>query len=333
MKGKNHISLFSGLGGFDIAAETVGWNNVAHCEINPFARRILKYYWPEAISYGSIIEADFSIWRGRVFCLSGGFPCQPFSHAGKRAGTLDGRYLWPEYFRAIREIQPVTVVGENVAGILSMAEREVFARVDSRKNIRWEDFDEYEAVYTRQEELLVGNIIKDLEGEGYRVQLFNIPAAGKGAPHRRERIWFVAHSDEFEHACRRPKQDRQTKSQGKSKGYKRERIWTIPSGNAEQEFTADTNCSMRKRRSNRNQPQERCKPNDQQFRGRYELLKSDFSQFPSQSPLCGGDDGLPPELDGITFSKWRNESIKGYGNAIVPQVAMEIFKALDQPQF
>jgi site-specific DNA-cytosine methylase len=88
------------------------------------------------------------------------------------------------------------VVGENVTGIFTMEEREVFARVDSRRCVRFDDYDEYEAVYTRQAKMLVSGIIEDLEKEGYEVQTFNIPAAGVGAPHRRERVWFVAYRND-----------------------------------------------------------------------------------------------------------------------------------------
>jgi len=99
-----HASLFSGIGGFDLAAEWMGWENVFHCEINPFGQKILKYYWPKAISYGDITKTDFTIWRSRVDIITGGFPCQPFSIAGKRKGTADDRHLWPEMLRAIQEI-------------------------------------------------------------------------------------------------------------------------------------------------------------------------------------------------------------------------------------
>ncbi|MDD3744410.1 MAG: DNA (cytosine-5-)-methyltransferase, partial [Lentimicrobiaceae bacterium] len=114
-----HGSLFSGIGGFDLAAEWAGWTNVFHCEIEEFPKKILKYYWPDAISYGDITKTDFTIHRGQVDVLTGGFPCQPFSLAGKRKGTEDHRNLWSEMLRAIREIQPVWVVGENVPGLIN----------------------------------------------------------------------------------------------------------------------------------------------------------------------------------------------------------------------
>lgn len=160
-----HISLFSGIGGFDLAAEWMGWENVAHCEWNPFGQRVLKYYWPNAISYDDITKTDFTIHRGHIDILTGGFPCQPYSVAGKRKGKEDERHLWPEMLRAIREVTPRWVVGENVRGL-----------------VNWNGglvFDEVQA---------------DLEAEGYEVWPFLLPAVGVGANHVRERIWFVAYS-------------------------------------------------------------------------------------------------------------------------------------------
>ena len=117
-----HASLFSGIGGAELAASWMGWNNLFLCEINPFGRKILDYYFKESKSYEDITKTDFREWRGKVDVLTGGFPCQPFSQAGKRKGDTDDRYLWPEMLRAIREIQPTWVVGENVAGITNMVE-------------------------------------------------------------------------------------------------------------------------------------------------------------------------------------------------------------------
>ena len=115
-----HGSLFSGIGGFDLAAEWMGWNNVFHCEWNKEAQTILKQYWPKAISYDDITKTDFSIHRGHVDIVTGGFPCQPFSMAGKRQGQDDERFLWPEMLRAIKEIAPRWVVAENVYGLLNI---------------------------------------------------------------------------------------------------------------------------------------------------------------------------------------------------------------------
>src|SRR5690606_3364764 len=161
----NHGSLFSGIGGFDLAAEEMGWNNVFHCEIEPFPRKILNYYWPKAKSYEDIKTTDFTVHRGQIDILTGGFPCQPYSVAGSRKGKEDDRHLWPEMLRAIRELSPSWIVGENVPGIISWNEGLVFEEVCA-----------------------------DLENEGYEVQPIVLPAASVNAPHKRDRVWFVAYN-------------------------------------------------------------------------------------------------------------------------------------------
>ncbi len=177
-----HASLFSGIGGFDLAAQWMGWENAFHCEINPFCRRVLNHYWPHAKTYEDITTADFSVWRGRVNVLSGGFPCQPFSLAGQRKGSDDNRYLWPSMLRAIGQIRPDWVVGENVAGILSMVQPALHTEMVGGET----------AIQT-QDHVLDG-ILEDLERIGYTVQAFVVPAAAVGAPHRRDRVWIVAHA-------------------------------------------------------------------------------------------------------------------------------------------
>lgn len=108
-----HASIFSGIGGAELAAAWMGWTNLFHCEIQDFPRQVLDYWFPDSISYGDIKRTNFEQWNGKVDVLTGGFPCQPFSLAGQRRGADDNRYLWPEMLRAIREINPTWVVGEN----------------------------------------------------------------------------------------------------------------------------------------------------------------------------------------------------------------------------
>jgi len=160
-----HGSLFSGIGGFDLAAEWAGWDNVFHCEINPFGRQVLKYYWPDSEMIDDVKDIEkFKKYEGTVDIISGGFPCQPFSLAGKHKGTEDDRHLWPAMLEVIRTVKPTWVVGENVYGIVSWDGGLVFEQVQS-----------------------------DLEGIGYEVQSYVIPACAVNAPHRRDRTWFVAH--------------------------------------------------------------------------------------------------------------------------------------------
>jgi len=285
---KTHASLFSGIGGFDLAADWIGWKNVFHCEINPFARQILNYYWPNAISYEDIKKTDFTIWRGLIDVLTGGFPCQPYSQTGKRKGKKDERHLWPEMLRAIREIQPGYVVGENVYGLLNWNGGMVF--------------DEIQA---------------DLEAEGYEVQPVILPSCGVDAPHRRDRIWFIAYSSLFQRNPERKegqqcRHGRQTFS--KSNGIAKQKPFTDTNSKRLQRKGSNKELGGKKRFSKRNAYSN----------------KTNWENFPTKSPICRGNDGISRELDGITFSKWRQESIKGYGNAIVPQVAYEIFKVIDK---
>jgi len=123
--------LFSGIGGFDLAAQWCGWRNVFHCEINEFCNHLLNYYWPEAASIKNIVDYEWEKWKGKIDVLTGGFPCQPYSTAGKRLGKADARHLWPAMLNAVRAIRPLWVVGENVRGLLSWNGGLVFDEVQS----------------------------------------------------------------------------------------------------------------------------------------------------------------------------------------------------------
>ena len=186
-----HASLFSGIGGPEVAAAMLGWKNAFHCEINPFGRAVLDYWFPESKSYEDITKTDFTEWRGRIDVLTGGFPCQPFSYAGKRGGREDERYLWPQMLRAIDEIRPTWVVGENVAGLATMVEAGVLTDLGGSPSL----FDEGDDVhgYLLRETFTIERICSDLERLGYSVQPVLIPAAAVGAPHRRDRIFILAH--------------------------------------------------------------------------------------------------------------------------------------------
>ena len=185
-----HGSLFSGIGGFDYAAACLGWDNAFHCEINSFCSKILNHWFPKAEHYEDITKTDFTRWRGQIDVLSGGFPCQPFSLAGQRKGAEDDRYLWPEMLRVIREVQPTWVLGENVAGIATMVQPGKEVEVASGCSLFGED--NRKRVLFRQE-YVIETVCSDLEREGYSVQPIVIPACAVGAPHRRDRVWFIAH--------------------------------------------------------------------------------------------------------------------------------------------
>lgn len=166
MPQRTHLSLFSGIGGLDLAAEAAGFSTVGQCEWADYPTRVLEKHWPDVPRWRDIRDLtgdDFYAKTGlrTVDVISGGFPCQPFSVAGKQKGKGDDRYLWPEMRRVIAELAPHCVVGENVPGILRIA---------------------------------AADVVADLERLGYRVAVFTFEAAAVGAYHRRERIAFVAYS-------------------------------------------------------------------------------------------------------------------------------------------
>lgn len=309
MNNITHGSLFSGIGGFDIAAKWVGWENIFNCEINEFCRKILKYHFPNAEQYKDITKTDFSKWNGQIDVLSGGFPCQPFSVAGKRKGTDDNRYLWAEMLRVIHEIQPAWIVGENVAGIVSMVQPSKEVEVANEHVIFGEDY--RKRVLLRQQ-YIVEKICEDIEREGYSVQPIIIPACAVGAPHRRDRVWFIANRTDT------GIENMQCERQDRTHSY----VYAPDSKSKQSEQHKSKqfkNCKKEQREFGRSGVE-----NDSRYAMR------DWKNFPTQSPICRGNDGLSNKLDGISFPKWRTESIKAFGNAIVPQVAYEIFKAINE---
>lgn len=159
----NMISLFTGIGGFDLAAETLGWNILFQSEIDEYCIKVLEKQFPNVVKYGNINEIKATKYRGHVDVVAGGFPCQPFSNAGLQQGAEDPRFLWPQMYRVIRECRPTWVIAENVLGLISNADGLVFEQVCT-----------------------------DLESEGYEVQPFVIPAAGKDSFQERKRVWIIA---------------------------------------------------------------------------------------------------------------------------------------------
>ena len=186
-----HASVFSGIGGPEVAASMLGWENLFHCEINEFGRKVLDYWYPNSKSYEDITKTDFRPWCGQVDVLTGGFPCQPFSYAGRRRGAEDDRYLWPSMYRTIDEIQPTWVVAENVAGILTMVEQGEVSKVAGTANL-FDAFDDLRGRFELRETFTLQRICSDLESHGYAVQPVLVPACAVGAPHRRDRVFIVA---------------------------------------------------------------------------------------------------------------------------------------------
>lgn len=410
-----HGSLFSGFDAPSVAASWMGWKNAFHCEINPFCNDILKYWFPNSEHYEDITKTDFSQWRGRIDILTGGFPCQPFSLAGQRKGADDNRYLWPHMLRAIREIRPAWVIGENVAGILTMVQPGKETEVGSQTSLFGED--NRKRILLRQE-YVVETICKDLEREGYSVQPLLIPACAVGAPHRRDRVWFVARlitdtacrgsgGTPHESCCENERQNGYKTQQpfvrgcvrasshsdgercnNRSDNWKERPICYDQKRYSEEDqskrdkrkcrtckngsVASDSQCSgsgqiqqkIQFKQSDGNSSDrngsewdvtysdtlrlstlrlpsntetegwkdENGQPLQSSSNARGTLLTEWWQNFPTQSPVCRGNDGVPFNVDNLTipFTKWRKESIKGYGNAIVPQVILEIFKAIEE---
>ncbi len=192
-----HGSLFSGIGGFDLAAEWAGFTNIFHADNNDFCRQALEHQFPNSNSYADITTTDFSKYRDRITVLTGGFPCQPFSLAGKRKGAADDRYLWPAMLGIIQTVRPTWVIGENVIGIASMVLPGEVIEVEEQATLQSKD---HQIIETEQQRFVIDRICEDLEQAGYSVQPIVIPACGIGAPHKRDRVWFVARLNEDEPA-------------------------------------------------------------------------------------------------------------------------------------
>lgn len=267
-----HGSLFSGIGGFDLAADFLGIENKFHCEWNPFGQKILKYYFPKSESFTDITTSDFSKYANTIDILSGGFPCQPYSLNGKRKGKNDERHLWPAMFRTIQQVEPVFVVGENVFGL-----------------VNWSDG------------LVFEEIISEMENIGYEILPVLLPACSSGAPHKRDRIFLIAYNERF-------RQKRNIEQ------------------NDSIDIVTNSDGFGLSRRSQPGNLEKEGKVGKEFFEG---LRGGDFWEgFPTESVVRGRNDGIPEKLDGISVSKWQYESIKGFGNAIVPQIGIRIFDTI-----
>ncbi len=322
-----HLDLFSGIGGFALATEAV-WGDVEHvfCDNDPFSQVILKKYWPNALIYGDIreltaerITTDTEGRRARVReqegastgkpevspgngnrvaidILTGGFPCQPFSAAGRRRGTEDDRHLWPEMLRVIRETNPTYIVGENVGGFIT-----------------WEGGLVFEQVCT------------DLEEAGYEVCPLVIPACAVNAPHRRDRVWIAAH--------RLSTGARSESGETSDQGRPTSENWTTSlrqedgTAGASGTQSAVGNVTDRDRPGRSRLERTATRYNRPHRRDGDEERSSWETDWPQVAArLCTLDDGLP---NGLARPRgWRNAALKGAGNAIVPQVATEIMQEI-----
>lgn len=322
-----HIDLFSGIGGFALAADTV-FGEVEHvfCDIDPFAQRVIKKHWPTSKIYGDIRTLTPDTHKQRhvhrkpeiqpavgddqalgeplagfdsPFILTGGFPCQPFSLAGRRKGTEDNRHLWPEMLRVIESFKPKWVIAENVRGLLTIGGGVVFEQV-----------------------------CLDLESAGYEVQPIVIPAVAVDAPHRRDRVWFVAHRTgdgrKRGGASAADEEGHETKS-GQARKLARR-----PEGSHSADSHAASPRLQERREEGTGQRGQRGGARGKKGTG----WKKDWHEVAAR--LCGMDDGISAGMDEPALrrqkrdSKIRKDRIKALGNAIVPQVAMQIMKAIKE---
>lgn len=342
-----HLDLFSGIGGFALAARNVWggeYENVGFVDFEPYCQQVLKKNFPQSTIHGDIKQFNGKGISADI--ITGGFPCQPYSQAGKRKGKEDTRHLWPEMLRVIREVSPRWIVGENVRGLVSWNGGLVFDEVQS-----------------------------NLEDSGYEVIPFLLPACAVNAPHRRERIWFIAYRDGGR--LQKPRAGKQAIGFGQSNEIDTnagsiersgvssgERQKISPFGGSDKDdpnatrtglqcageagtkivegsacgrgladdcFHATDTTGRRSERGDRESDrrfgsaQERSAP-----RAEDKGYSWDTPWTTVATELCGMGNGLPAELDGfkLTAAQHRKQRLKGLGNAIVPQVAEQIFRAI-----
>lgn len=292
-----HLSLFSGIGGLDLAAEWAGFRTVGQCEWADYPTKVLEKHWPTVPRWRDIrtlTGEDFYARTGlrTVDVISGGFPCQPFSTAGKRKGKDDDRFLWPEMLRVIKELRPSWVVGENVAGIIDMA---------------------------------LDTVLSDLEGIGYSVQAFVIPACGLDAPHRRYRVFIVAFNS-----------DRARKLDGAERKIQKREDAVADGVCSLVSDTDKVRCDLR--RSEGEGIQRGELPCDETDPGGKDLPHSESAKCQSGRATAWRGRSKPgrigwwspePNVGRVAYGvpSWVDR-LQCLGNAVVPQQAYPIFKAI-----
>ena len=295
----NHGSLYSGIGGWLLAARWAGIQNVFTCEIDNFCNKVLDKHFPETDRHYDIKETDFKKYRGAIDILSTSDPCQPFSFAGKRGGKADDRYLWPQTIRVIREAKPAYAVFENVPGFISLG---------------------FETVAS------------DLEAEGYTVESFVIPACGVGAWHRRDRLWVIAYTK-----CSAKGQTGYSDTISKEWGSiiqeeNKGRESTTIQHNGLVHISGDEGKDVPDTRLQRQEKYEEQTTGIEQ----YSKENGNGSYRAVESQLGGMVDGLSywlhePDIPRVAIGvKDRVNRLKALGNSIVPQIAFIIFEAIKQ---
>jgi DNA (cytosine-5)-methyltransferase 1 len=288
------IDLFAGIGGFSLAGHAAGFTTEAFVEKDAWCRRQIRKNFPGVYIHDDIYTFDAKPYEKTIDLISGGFPCQPFSVAGKRQGSNDDRFLWPEMLRVIRECKPTWAIVENVAGLTTMGEQTRPAILGDDQLAEW------------VENSILSQIRQDFEAAGYSVQGFLIPAAGAGAPHIRERLWLVGHYD-HPRGSRRPKE-----VQEKGRGERpQKRHYLQEPGYANTLPDSDSYSPKDKRH------------NSERFQRFFAGDHWAEEWISVATRFCRVAHGLPARVD-----RHRRKRLKALGNAIVPHVAYEIMKAI-----
>jgi len=302
------LDLFSGIGGFSLGLEQAGMTTVAFCEKDKFCRQVLAKHWPDLTIHEDVRDLDGKEYANSIDVVCGGFPCQPFSIAGKQAGQKDDRHLWPEMLRVIKESNPTWVIGENVSGFIRMA---------------------------------LDDVCLDLESAGYEVQPFVLPACAVDARHRRDRVWIIARSLADTHGSWELQQKRREQKERGWTRYSREIV-----ADTHPRFCHESLKEIRSRRdatSSRSQDVAYAIGEGLQRR---EISRDAEEERPTAIEHSAGFGDLPREHRGF-IQNWptepdvgrvahgipnRVDRIKSLGNAVVPPLVAQIGRLImNQP--
>ena len=295
------LDLFSGIGGFSLGLERAGMKTIAFCEIEPFCRKVLNKHWPDVPVFDDIRNMSADDLPEKPDLICGGYPCQPFSVAGKQRGEKDDRHLWPEMYRIIQSCRPTWVIAENVAGHISMG---------------------------------LDQVLFDLEAAGYEAQPFVIPACGLNAPHKRERVWIVGYAEHdgssgdalgsLHHKAANsgsPQPETSVESEGTGEpSVHGEVAAELPEDSNGSEAVADCRSSRVQAGIPEQKQRQERKPEKSNYRG-HRLNGWTGNSIWSTEPAVGRVvDGFPGRVD----------RIKSLGNAVVPQIPELIGRAIQE---
>ena len=313
-----HLDLFSGIGGFSLGLEaTGGFETVAFCDIDKYSKKVLKKQWPNVKQYEDIKELNYERLKtdgiGPIDIITGGYPCQPFSIAGRKKGEEDPRHLWPEYFRLIKELRPSWVIGENVSGHIKLG---------------------------------LDTVLENLESEGYSARTFSISASSVGAKHQRERIWIVANARQ--HGGRiEPTGNTEGTGRGSLETTERSADTDTISRSSEREKTLANSVELGLEKHGHSETTESIKRGETMadtnvegrqgriYRGQNKEWESQQRYFGRNSAAHGQQEqnwwDTEPELGRVAHGiPNRVDRLKGLGNSLVPQIPYFIAQSILQ---